>query len=111
MNGLVLTPVEVVAGLGVVLALLVVWRAGARRGKAAARAARGGVRLVSLAGRVVVNAALIVLVQWVVVTYRGDGWLLLAVLVVPALLASYTLTRALMVTTYEPQQRRRGERR
>ncbi|CCH33019.1 hypothetical protein ABZ816_33445 [Actinosynnema sp. NPDC047251] len=110
MNGLVLTPVEVVAGLGVVLVLLVVWRAGARRAKATARAARGGVRLVSLAGRVVVNAALIVIVQWVVVTHRGDGWLLVAVLVVPALFASYTLTRALMVTTYEPG-RRRGERR
>ncbi len=109
MNGLVLTPVQVVAGLGGVLVLLMVWRAGSRRGRAAGRAARSGVRLVSLAGRVVVNAALIVIVQWVVVTYRGDGWLLLVVLVVPALFASYTLTRALMVTTYEP--RRRGERR
>ena len=66
--------------------------------------------LESLAGRVAVNAVLIVLVQWVVITHRGDGWVLLAVLVVPALFASYTLTRALTVTTYEPS-RRRGERR
>ncbi|WP_433261503.1 hypothetical protein ACQPZF_27005 [Actinosynnema sp. CS-041913] len=110
MNALSVTPVQLLAGLGVVLVLLLVWRAGARRAKATARAARSGVRLASLAGRVVINAALIVVVQWVVVTYRGDGWLLLAVLVVPALFASYTLTRALMITTYEPR-RGRGERR
>ncbi|MBB5959637.1 cytochrome b561 [Saccharothrix tamanrassetensis] len=110
MNALSVTPVQVLAGLGVVLVLLLVWRAGVRRAKATARAARSGVRLVSLAGRVVINAGLIVVVQWVVVTYRGDGWLLLAVLVVPALFASYTLTRALMITTYEPR-RGRGERR
>ncbi|GAA0259108.1 hypothetical protein GCM10010492_70120 [Saccharothrix mutabilis subsp. mutabilis] len=110
MNALSLTPTQLLAGLGVVLVLLIVWRAGARRAKAAANAARTSARLVSLAGRVAVNAALIVIVQWVVITYRPDGWLLLAVLVVPALFASYTLTRALTVTTYEPH-RRRGERR
>ena len=110
MNALSLTPTQLLAGLGVVLVLLLVWRAGARRAKAAANAARTSARLVSLAGRVAVNAVLIVLVQWVVITHRGDGWLLLAVLVVPALFASYTLTRALTVTTYEPS-RRRGERR
>lgn len=102
-----LTPTQVLAGLGVVLVLLFVWRAGARRARATARTARSSVRLVSLAGRVVVNAALIVVVQWVVVTHRADGWLLMGVLVVPALFASYTLTRALTVTTYEPRRRER----
>jgi ABC-type xylose transport system permease subunit len=102
-----LTPTQVLAGLGVVLVVLFVWRAGARRARATARAARSSVRLVSLAGRVLINAALIVIVQWVVATHRGDGWLLLGVLVVPALFASYALTRALTVTTYEPRRRER----
>lgn len=110
MNALSLTPTQLLAGLGVVLVLLLVWRAGARRAKAAANAARTSVRLVSLAGRVAVDAALIVIVQWVAMGDGGHLWLRLAVLIVPALFASYTLTRALTVTTYEPS-RRRGERR
>ncbi|WP_199444082.1 hypothetical protein [Umezawaea beigongshangensis] len=110
MNTLSVTPTQLLAGLGVVLVLLFVWRSGARRAKAAANAARTSARFVSLAGRVLVNAALIVLVQWVVISYGRDLWLTLAALAVPALFASYTLTRALTVTTYEPS-RRRGERR
>jgi len=105
MNALGLTPTQLVVVAGALLVLLWVWRAGARRGKAKAGAARGG-GLVSLAGRVVLNAALIVGVQWVLITYRADGWLLLAVLVGPALFASYSLTRAL--TVYEPRRRGRS---
>lgn len=108
MNALGITPAQVMAGVGALLVLLFVWRAGARRARATARSARTSVRLVSLAGRVVINAALIVGVQWVVISQRGEGWLLLAVLAVPALFASHTLTRALTVTTCEP---RRGGRR
>ncbi|MEU7525141.1 hypothetical protein AB0A74_05360 [Saccharothrix sp. NPDC042600] len=104
------TPTQLLAALGVLLVLLFVWRAGARRAKAAANARRTSARLVSLTGRVAVNAVLILIVQWVVITYRANGWLLLAVLVVPAVFASYTLTRALTLTTCEPR-RRRGERR
>nr|WP_041836838.1 hypothetical protein [Actinosynnema mirum] len=106
MNGL--TSAQVVGVVGALLVLLFVWRAGARRARATARATQAGVRLVSLAGRVLVNAAVIVLVQWVVITHRGNGWLLFGVLAVPALFAAHTLTRALTVTTYEP---RRGGRR
>lgn len=106
MNALGLTSWQVVAAVGVLLALLWVWRAGARRGKAKAR---GDVGSVSLAGRVVLNAALIVGAQWALITCRVNGWLLLVVLAGPALFASYALTRALTVTTYAP--RRRGERR
>lgn len=78
----------VVAGLGLLL-VFVVWRAGRRRAKADA------VRSSSLAGRVLFTAGLTVGVQWLVITQVGTGWLLLAVLSVPALFASYTVTRAL----------------
>jgi cytochrome b561 len=105
-----LTPTEIMAGLGVLLVLVLVWRAGARRAKAAAEAARTGARLVSLAGRVLFMAALIVVVQWIVITYSGDSWLTLAVLGLPALFAAYALTRALTVTTSEPRRRGGGRR-
>jgi hypothetical protein len=72
--------------------------------------ARSGARLVSLAGRVLFNAGLIVAVQWVVITHGGNGWLLFAVLGVPALFASYALTRALTITTSEMPRRRGGRR-
>lgn len=73
----------------------------------AAKAARSSVRLVSLGGRVLVMAGLIVGVQWLVISHpSANGWLLLAVLGVPALFASYALTRALTVTTWD-----RGDRR
>jgi len=105
-----LTPTEVLAGLGVLLALLIVWRWSVRRARAAADAARAGARLLSLAGRVVFTAALIIGVQWIVITHpSANRWLLLAVLGLPALLASYTLTRALIVTTVDTP-RRRGRR-
>lgn len=104
-----LTPTHVLAGIGVLLALLWVWRTGARRARAAADAARAGARLLSLAGRVVFTAGLIVAVQWVVITHPENTWLLLAVLGLPALCASYALTRALTVTTMDAP-RRRGRR-
>jgi hypothetical protein len=105
-----LSPVQVMAGVGALFVLLSVWRAGARRAKATAEAARSGARMVSLAGRVLFTAGLIVGVQWVVISRAGGGWLLLAVLGVPALVASYTLTRALTVTTYDMPRRRGGRR-
>ncbi|AHH97609.1 hypothetical protein [Kutzneria albida] len=110
MTALRLTPTEIMAGLGVLLVLVLVWRAGARRAKAAANAARTGARLVSLAGRVLFNAALIVVMQWVVITRSGDSWLTLAALCLPALFASHALTRALTVTTSEEPRRRGGGR-
>ncbi|WP_027940610.1 hypothetical protein [Amycolatopsis taiwanensis] len=110
MTAISLTPVQVMAGVGVLFVLASVWRAGARRAKATAEAARSGARMVSLAGRVLFTAGLIVGVQWVVITRAGGGWLLLAVLGVPALFASYTLTRALTVTTYDAPRRRGGRR-
>lgn len=102
---------ELLAGIGVLLSLFVVWRASARRARAAADAARSGARLLSLAGRVAFTAGLIVGVQWLVITHpTGNGWVLLASLGLPALFASYTLTRALMVTTVDVSRKRGGRR-
>ena len=105
MNGLTVTPTQILAGAGVLIVLFWVWRAGARRAKAAAEAARSGARLVSLAGRVLFNAGLIVAVQWVVIAHPGSPWLLFAVLGLPALFASYALTRAMTVTTVDTSKR------
>jgi hypothetical protein len=105
MNGLTVTPTQILTSVGVLLVLFWVWRAGARRAKAAAEAARSGARLVSLVGRVLFNAGLIVAVQWVVIAHPGNRWLLFAVLGLPALFASYALTRAITVTTVDTSKR------
>jgi hypothetical protein len=110
MTNLSITPVEVMAGVGVLVVVLWAWRASARRARAAAEAARSGARLVSLAGRVLLNASFIAIVQWVVITHGGRGWLLFAVLGVPALFAAYALTRALMITTSDMPRRGGGRR-
>ncbi|MGW4057813.1 hypothetical protein ACWEGE_06015 [Amycolatopsis sp. NPDC004747] len=105
MNGLTVTPTQILAGVGVLITLFWVWRAGSRRAKAAAEAARSGARFVSLAGRVLFNAGLIVAVQWVVIAHPGSPWLLFAVLGLPALFASYALTRAMTMTTVDTSKR------
>lgn len=102
-----LTATQVMAGAGVLLALVWVWRARSRRARSAVRS---GARLLSLTGRVVFTAGLIVAVEWLVITHPSvNGWAVVAVLGLPALFASYTLTRALTVTTVDA--RRRGDRR
>jgi hypothetical protein len=105
-----LTPTEILAGIGALLVLLMFWRWSVRRARAAADAARAGVRLLSLAGRVLFTGGLIVAVQWIVIMHPDNKWLLLAVLGLPALFASYTLTRALTVTTVDAPRRRGGRR-
>jgi hypothetical protein len=106
------TPQQALVGVGVLLALWWVRRAGARRARASAEAARAGARLVSLFGRVMVTAAVIVGVQWIVITHpHPSRWLLVAVLGGPAVFASYALTRALTVTTVDTPRRRGGGRR
>jgi hypothetical protein len=106
-----LTPTQVLAGVGVLLTLFLLWRASVRRARAAAAAARSSVRLLSLAGRTLFTAGLIVGVQWLVIT-RPDGnpWVLLAALGLPALFAAFTLTRALTVTTVDAPRKRGGRR-
>lgn len=110
MTELTVTPVHILAGLGVLLMLLVIWRASVRRARAAADATRAGARVLSLAGRVLFTAGLIVAVQWIVISHPRSPWLLLAVLGLPALFASHTLTRALTVTTVDSPRRKGGRR-
>ncbi|HEY0806050.1 MAG TPA: hypothetical protein VGD84_13330, partial [Pseudonocardiaceae bacterium] len=57
------------------------------------------------------TAGLIVAAQWIVLTHQPGGWLLLAVLGVPALFAAHALTRALTVTSHDVPRRRGGGRR
>jgi len=103
------TPTEMLAALAVLLALAWIRRASARRARAAADAARTGARLLSLTGRVVLGAALLGGVQWMAFTYPSAHWSVrVTAIAIPALLASYTLTRALTVPTVES---RRGGRR
>jgi hypothetical protein len=110
MSTINVTPTQIIAGLGVLLALFLFWRWSVRRARATADAARAGARLLSLAGRVLFTAGLIVAVQWVVILHPDNTWVLLAVLALPALFASYTLTRALTVTTVDTPRRRGGRR-
>lgn len=105
-----LTPTEVLATFGVLLALVVVSRSGTRRARRAAQAAHAGSRAVSLAGRVLVTGGLIVGVQWVAVTYAAGSTLFWVALALPALIAGHVLTKALTVTSLDTT-RRRGERR
>lgn len=105
-----LTSTEVLVGLGALVALVIVWRIAARATRRAAETARAGARLLSLTGRVTVTAALIVAVQWVVLTHPTDRVLVWVVLGLPALLAAYTLTRALTVAAVDGERRRGGRR-
>jgi hypothetical protein len=105
-----LTPVEVLAGVGGLVVLVMLWRLSARAARRATDAARATVRVGSLAGRVVVTAGVIVAVQWVVISHPGNPVLLWVALGLPALLAAHTLTRALTVTTVDTPSRR-GRRR
>lgn len=105
-----LTPTEVLAGLGVLLALVLVWRAGTRRARRAADVARASARVASLAGRVLVTGTALLGVQWLVITYVDNPTLLIILLAVPDLIAAHVLTRALTVTDMGVT-RREGDRR
>ena len=110
MTSFSVTPVEVMACVGALLVVGFVWRASRRRARAAADAARAGARLLSLAGRVLLAALLLVGVQWVVILHPDSPWLLLAVLGLPDMFAAHALTRALTVTTVDTPRRRGGRR-
>ena len=106
-----LTVEQVAIGAACLFVLAWVWRAGARRAKAAADAARSSARLLSLTGRVLFTAGVIAGVQWLVLTHPSvSGWAVVAALGLPALFASYTLTRALTVTAVDLPRKRGGRR-
>lgn len=95
-----------------VLSIALKARAGVRRARIAAEIARAGASPVSLLGQVLLTAGLIVGAQLLVITYAaGDMTLLLVVLALPALLAGYSLTRALTVMQLGAAPRRGGGRR
>jgi hypothetical protein len=94
-----------------VLSVLVKARSGVKRARAAAEIARVGTSPVSLVGRVLVTALVIVGVQWVVLAHSDNGTLRWVVLGFPALVTAYTLTKALTVVEINPSRRRGGGRR
>jgi hypothetical protein len=102
------SPMQVVAALGVLLALLMMWRSGSRRGRRAAEAAHAASRVASLAGHVLGAAGAIVGVQWVTITYAAGTTLFWVALALPALITAHALTRSVtsLDTTYW-----RGDRR
>jgi hypothetical protein len=105
-----LTPTQVVAVIGVLLVVVMMWRSGTRRARRAADAAHAASRIVSLAGQVLITAGVIVGVQWVAITYAPGTTLFWVVLALPALIAGHVLTKALTVTSLEVTHRR-GDRR
>jgi hypothetical protein len=101
------SPTQVLAVLGVLVMVVMMWRSGTRR---AAQAAHAASWVVSLAGHVVVTAGVIVGVQWLVITYALGSTLFWVVLALPALIAGHVLTRALTVTSLDVTHWR-GDRR
>ncbi|MBV8541679.1 MAG: hypothetical protein JO063_04360 [Pseudonocardiales bacterium] len=89
-----LSPTQVVAALGVLLALLMMWRSGTRRGRRAAEAAHGASRVASLAGHVLGTAGVIIGAQWAAITYAPGSTLFWVVLALPALITAHALTRS-----------------
>jgi hypothetical protein len=103
------TPTQILAGIGVLLALFMVWRWSVRKARRAADAARASSRVVSLAGRVLFTGGAFTGAQWLVITHVHNPTLVLVVLGVPDLIAAYVLTRVLTVTSMDTTStRRRG---
>lgn len=94
-----------------VLTVAIKARAGVRRAQAAAEIARVGTSPVSLLGRVLVTALVIMGVQWLVLTHAPNVALRWVALGFPALVTAYTLVKALMVVEINPSRRRGSSRR
>jgi len=100
-----LTPTQVVAVIGVLVVVVMMWRSGTRRAHRAAQAAHAASRVVSLAGQVLITSGVIVGAQWLAMSTLF--WVVLAL---PALIAGHVLTKALTVTSLEVTHPR-GDRR
>lgn len=103
------SPMQVLAVLGVLVLVVMMWRSGTRRARRAALAAHAASRVVSLTGQVVATAGVIVGVQWLTITYALGSTLFWVVLALPALITGHVLTRALTVTSFDVTHRR-GDR-
>ena len=104
------SPTQVLAVVGVLVIVVMMWRSGTRRARRAAQAAHAASRVVSLARHVVITAAVIVGVQWLVITYAAGSALFWVALALPALITAHVLTRAVTVTSVDVTYRR-GDRR
>jgi hypothetical protein len=104
------SPTQVLAVVGVLVIVVMMWRSGTRRARRAAAAAHAASRVASLAGHVVVTAAVIVGVQWLVITYAAGSTLFWVALALPALITGHVLIRAVTVTSVDVTYRR-GDRR
>ena len=104
------SPTQVFAVVGVLVIVVMMWGSGTRRARRAAQAAHAASRVVSLAGHVVVTAAVIVGAQWLVITYASGSTLFWVALALPALITGHMLTRAVTVTSVDVTYRR-GDRR
>ena len=105
-----LTPTQLLAALGVLVIVVMMWRSGTRRARRAAAAAHAASQVVSLAGQVLITAGVIVGAQWLVITYAPGSTLFWVVLALPALIAGHVLTKALTVTSLDVTNRQ-GDRR
>jgi hypothetical protein len=108
------TGVELFLGGMAALALvsvIVKARAGVQRARVAAEIAQVGTSPVSLVGRVLVTALVIVGAQWLMITHADNMTLRWVVFGCPALVTAYTLTKALTVVEVNSSRRRGGGRR
>jgi len=103
-----LTPMQILAGLGVACLVVLMWRVGSRRARRATDVARASARVVSLVGRVLFMGAALVGVQWLVISNPGNPTLLIVVLALPDLIAAHVLTKTLTVTSLDTTRRRDG---
>lgn len=108
-----MTAAQVSIGLLVVaaLGLVSIWTSGAKAGRRASQTARGLGTGGGTAGRAVLTAAIIVGVQWAVVTHTDNAAVIAAVLGVPALIAGTTVARLVAVTEMAATLARTGGRR
>lgn len=93
-------------GFLAVLGVLALLSGSRRKAKQAARLARDTGRAVSLLGRALVAAGVIVALQWAVITYTHNLTLTLAVLGGPALLSGWAAARAMTLTPITIQKGR-----
>jgi hypothetical protein len=100
------TPMQVLALVGVLVIVAMMWRSGTRRARRAAQAAHAASRVVSLAGHVLATAGVIVGVQWLVITYAPGNTLFWVALALPALITGHVLTKAFTVTSVDVTYRR-----
>jgi hypothetical protein len=109
MNALTTHPTAL-AGIGLALVgLLAIWRSGRRSAVRAAGHAHEVTRMSGTFLRIAVIAAVIVGIQWAVVTHTDNPITVALVLGIPALLAGMTVARLMAVT--EVIEARKGIRR